>query len=265
MTAEQLLQEAIIDLQKRSLCEETRKLVEEAAQLLAEGRDIEARALVEKAQAISMPVAQPAANVGTKINTTANGQSALSGLISRLSGRLAQEIAAALGEAVEAVQRDLGARTSELAHSLETGFSEVKSRLESISSLRDSVDRLEREGAASGELAQERWDQISASILSLQETGRDRQDQAEHFKREISAAVETISFRITAQEERAGAVSTLFQDLSAKVLSLEEQIEAQTNQFRAMRERQAQRAAAFNAILDGIAKLREPKTAAAGQ
>jgi hypothetical protein len=44
VTADQLLQEAIIDLQKRDLTTETRCLVEEAAQLLADGRDIEARA-----------------------------------------------------------------------------------------------------------------------------------------------------------------------------------------------------------------------------
>ncbi len=169
MTAEQLLQEAIINLQKRDLCVETRRLVDEAAQLLADGRDLEARALVEKAQAIT-PEPPP------KPNTVSGMQTVLA----RLSNRLAQEIANALGDAVE---------------------------------------------------------ELSASFTTK---------------------IEAISSRVSSQEERIEALSSLLQDLASKSLSAAEQIDRQTLQLRTIQERQAQRAAALNAMLDNIARLREP-------
>jgi len=172
MTAEQILQEAIINLQKRDLCAETRRLVDEAAQLLADGRDLEARALVEKAQAIS-PEAPPKLNGATVMQT----------VLQRLSNRLAQEIANALGDAVE---------------------------------------------------------ELSASL-----TGK----------------IEAVSARVSSQEERIEALSALLRDLASKSLATAEQIDRQTLQLRMIQERQAQRAAALNAMLDNIARLREPHAA----
>ena len=74
MTGDQLLQEAIIDLQKQALCAEARHSVDEAAQLLANGRDIEARALVEKAQAITVAGVHSKRDRVTKVNGPTAGE-----------------------------------------------------------------------------------------------------------------------------------------------------------------------------------------------
>ena len=54
-------------------------------------------------------------------------------------------------------------------------------------------------------------------------------------------------------------LANLVEELSSKTLSIAEQMDRQTGLLRSMQERQAQRAAALNTVLEGIAKLREPE------
>jgi chromosome segregation ATPase len=253
MTTEQLLQESIIDLQKHNLSVETRRLVDEAAQLLAGGRDMEARALVEKAQALNAPALQPETNGVTKSNGPMPAERTEDSLISRISNRLALGITNAISEAMEELQRTFGSQMTAVARSLEDRLAEAfppwQQRLEIL-----EQDRT----AASGE-AQERWESLSASVGALQEAGIAGRLEAEQRSRAVSAELERISARVTAQEERLEAWKQLVQDLTSKVTSIAEKIDRHTDLFRSMQERQAQRAAALNAVLDGIAKLREPR------
>jgi uncharacterized protein YheU (UPF0270 family) len=257
MTTDQLLQDAIIHLQKRDLSAETRHLVDEAAQLLADGRDIEARALVEKAQAITSPEAPSKASGATRADIPLAEERMAQTIISRLSSRLAQDIANTLSEAVEDLHVRFGAQVNEVARSLENRLTEVTSQLEPFSDLHQRVDRIEQQEAARASAAQEQWERLSASILSLQEADRARQAEAEEFRRNVSVELEMMSSRVAAQEERIQVLTSLVQDLSSKALTAAEQIGRQTSALRSMQERQAQRAAALNAVLDRIAKLRE--------
>ncbi len=263
MTADQLLQEAIIDLQKRELSTGTRHLVDEAAQLLADGRDIEARALVEKAQAIAVPEVPSKANGATQVKEPIPAEGMAQTIISRLSSRLAQDIASALNEAVEDLHRDFDARVDEAATAFENRLTEITSRLRVISEVQERVGRLEQEVSGSASAAQDQLQLLSASILSLQETDQARRIESEQFSRNISAEFEGISSRVSAQEERIEVLASMVRDLSSKALSVAEQIDRQTGLLRSMQERQAQRAAALNAVLEGISKLREPEPLAA--
>jgi vacuolar-type H+-ATPase subunit I/STV1 len=259
VTADQLLQEAIIDLQKRDLTTETRRLVEEAAQLLADGRDIEARALVEKAQAIAVPGVPPKLNGSTQITPPMTADGMAQTIISRLSSRLAQDIANALNEAVEGLHRDFGAQMNEAATALEKQLGDISSRLESIADLRGRVDRLEQEVAGNAAAVQEQHRRLETSIGSLQQADEALKSSFEQITLHVSVELEKISCRLGSQEERLVVLANLVQDLSSKALSFAEQIEHQTGLVRSMQERQAQRAAALNAVLDGIAKLKEPE------
>jgi hypothetical protein len=112
MTADQLLHEAIIDLQKQDLPSETRSVVDEAARLLLEGRDIEARALFEKAQAMAVPLPPPnkASTAFTRADPGPQSDGRIAPLsISRLSNRLAVEIENALNETIEDLSRNVRA------------------------------------------------------------------------------------------------------------------------------------------------------------
>ena len=200
MTADQLLQEAIIDLQRQDLSADTRHLVDEAAQLLGNGRDIEARALVEKAQAITFPDVQPKTNGVTKVNSPAvAGERMEQTIISRISNRLAQGITSVLTEVVEDLHSNFGAQMNGVVSSLENRLTEITSQLKALSHLHESVERIEHEETARASAAQERWERLSASVASLRETGHGLQVEAGELRRGISGELEAISSRVTAQ------------------------------------------------------------------
>lgn len=256
MTTDQVLQEEIIELQKRDLTLQTRHLVDEAAQLLAQGRDIEARALVEKAQAITGRTAE------TDSTPSCNGVAAPapppaeSRISSRISSRLALEVSASLTQAIEELQHYFHGEMSEVVASLESRLSEAGVEL---CAMRQKLDRMEQEQAARSAAGQEQWDRLSASITSLEETDRAHWDESQQLSRNVSGALETISSRVIAHEERLAALDRVIEDLSPKVHSAAEQIGRHTDLLRSMHERQSQRAAALNEVLDNIAKLRESR------
>jgi hypothetical protein len=259
MTADQLLQEAIINLQKKDVSAETRRLVDEAAQLLADGRDIEARALIEKAQALAV------ADYPSRVSSPAKGSGPMAGermanaAISRIASRLAQSITSALAEAVEDLHISFGAQVTEVVSSLENRLAGITSQLNAVSGLLERVERIEAAATTNASASEERWERLSASVLSLQEADRDRQVEAEQFRGDVSSELERIGLRLTAQEEGLEAVNRIVSDLSLKVLFFAEQIDRHTGLLRSLHEQQAQRAAALNAVLDGFAQLREPK------
>lgn len=254
MTTDQVLQEEIIELQKRDLTLQTRHLVDEATQLLAEGREMEARALVEKAQAITIRSA------GTESSPTCNGAAvpapAESRISSRISARLALDVSASLTQAIEELHQYFHGEMSEVVASLESRLSEAGVEL---CAMRQKLDRLEQEQAARSTAAQEQWDRLSASITSLEETDRAHWDESQQLSRNVSGALDTISSRVVAHEERLAALDRVIEDLSPKVHSAAEQVGRHTDLLRSMHERQAQRAAALNEVLDNIAKLRETR------
>ena len=136
MTAEQVLQEAIIDLQRQDLGGDTRRLVEEAAQLLADGRDMEARALVEKAQAITSR-AYTRAGAGSKADL------AEFSAIERIAARMTHSVVNAFIEALSELQRDSAGQMKLMASALEERINErieqeAKSRAASIVTLEES-------------------------------------------------------------------------------------------------------------------------------
>src|SRR5271157_495023 len=169
MTADQLLQEAIIDLQKQDLCVETRHSVDEAAQLLADGRDIEARALVEKAQAMTLADVHSKRDRVTKVNGPMAGERLEPTIISRISGLLAQGITNALTEVIEELHLNFGAQMKDVVSSLEDRLTDITSQLKALSHLHDRVERIAEEETARLSAAQQRWDCLSTTIASLQE------------------------------------------------------------------------------------------------
>ena len=260
MTADQILQESIIDLQKQNLCAETRHVVDEAAQLLADGREIEARALVEKAQAICVADVHSKTNGVTKAGAPPAEERPEPTVIAHISDRLAQGITKTLNEAIADLAVHFGARMNGVVKSVEDRLTEIASQLTATSDLHERVEHIEQEETARANAVQQRLDRLSLSITSLQETDHVRRVEVEQLSRSVSGELETISTRVRGQEERIEALSRLVQDLSPAVASVVEQIDRHDDLIRSMHQRQAHRVAALNEALDAIAKLREPKT-----
>jgi len=259
MTADQLLQEAIIELQKRELTPETRHVVDEAARLLLDGRDIEARALIEKAQAIAVP-RTPTDGESPQPDQLApvNGRMAPS-ILSRFGGRLALQIESALNETVEELFCDLRAEVAQAAAGLESQLADIHSRLQLVSTLQARVDLVEREMSSSSAAAREESQRFVSSLEELNQAHRSRLDDlSEH----VSMRMEKFMSQLAAQEERVDALFGLADNVSARLLSVEAQIERNTSWLRGIQERQAKRAVALSAVLEGISKLRDAEPCA---
>ena len=253
MMAEQALQEAIIDLRKQNLNNQTQHLIEEASRLLDSGRDIEARALIEKAQAISATTIAPDPAVPAKVAGAAAAEPAS---ISRISARLAQGITAALTAAIADLHHDFGQQMKDIVSSLEDQIGEMAAHLRHLPHVQQRLDRIEQEEPARAGLAQERWDRLSTAIAVLEENDRARRAEAEEWNRNLSAELKTIVARVSVQEESLAAFGRLIDDLSPKVHSVIKQMDRQNHLIQSIRERQAHRAAALNEVLDTIARLR---------
>jgi hypothetical protein len=186
-TPDPSLPEAIVVLQRQELPRETRRLVEEAAQLLGEGRDIEARALVEKAQALVSLGAPAQANGSPKPN---GAKAAEETGFPALAARLMAPVTAALANALVEAQR----YSAEQAHALSKGVEERVAQLSGdVSGLQQSdatltsglealagrvtahderlaaADRLDTGFTASLATLNERVDQQTAALRGLQE------------------------------------------------------------------------------------------------
>jgi hypothetical protein len=257
MTSDQFLQEAIIDLQKQDLTSESRHVVEEAARLLLDGRDIEARALFEKAQAMAIP-RNPTAGGATDSDQRApvNGRIAPT-ILSRLSGRLAAQIEDTLNETVEELFGDLSVEVSQAAARVESQLADIQSRLQIVSHLQSRLDRFEQEMSLSSAAASKESQRFVASLEELNQAHRCR---LEELSDHVSDRMEQFVARLAVQEERVDALSGLTENVSAKVLAIEAQVDRQTSCLRGMQERQAKRAAALSAVVEGISKLRDAET-----
>jgi len=259
MTGDQLLQEAIVDSEKQDSCTETRHSVDEAAQLLAEGQDVEARTSVEKVHAVTVAGVHWKRARVTKVNGSMAEERMEPTIVSRSSGLLAQCITNAVTEVIEDLHLNFGAQMKEVVSSLEDRLMDITLQLKALSCLPERVEQIAEEETAGLSAAQERWDRLSTTIASLQEADHARRVETERFSRDVSGELETISVRVNAQEERFEALNRLVQDLSLKVISASEQIDRHIDLLRSMQERKSQRVAALNEVLDAIAKLREPK------
>jgi septal ring factor EnvC (AmiA/AmiB activator) len=141
-----------------------------------------------------------------------------------------------------------------VAARLEKKLSEAQTRLEIVLSLQSRVDRLEQEMSLSSAAATEQSQRLAFSVEELRHTHR---TQFEELDEKLSGQMASILARLTAQEERLEAVAALVSRLSASVSSAEQQIDRQTSWLRGMQERQAKRAAALGAVLEGISRLRD--------
>jgi len=216
------LPETVIALQRLDLLPETRQVVEEAARLLQDGREMEARALVEKAEALAAQASNKA-----KGNGNGNGHG---------NGKFNEET------------RGAGAMLGPIAEKLATGFTAVLTGV-----LEDIYHHTGDQVQVVASVLEERIHGIEESL----QKAKTFEERLEHLAGE-HPSLET---RLAAVEERVTGIDQIVRDLHPQVTTVLTRMDRQTDALRSLEHRQAQRVSALNQVLDNLSRLREEEPA----
>lgn len=225
------LEEAIFQLQKLNTENGVKQLVEEAAQLFANGRHIEAGALLEKAEAII-------ANRGAQ-TTTIRPSSAPVGLkepnkleerakvdertkvdeqaMAHMAGKLADGLSKILTGAFQELERHIIGESRKISTSLEQQLERLQATVDSLMQLKVNLEQLTQavtEQKSTSAAMGQKHDQVSAQVATLQEN-------TERHETELGALRgETTTLRAETQALRveAGALRAEHQEFSAGIV-----------------------------------------------
>jgi hypothetical protein len=270
--ADQSLSEAVIALQRQDLAHEAREVVEEAARLLGEGRDGEARALLEKAEALAATNHGDAQEHAGEAPRNGNGTHKVNGsagpaiqaIVEPLAARLAAGFTAVLTSVLEDIHRYTGEQIHFVVESLEEHIQHTEESLRAVTGLDERVEQLANEHQVAAQFAEQSHSMLWNAIHGAEESGR---QQAELISR-VTAAMEELSHHVADQvedtaarfvdlEQRVSQLDQFAQDTPPQLVSLIERLDGHSEALRVLEERQTQRVSTLNQVLDSLARLRE--------
>lgn len=220
-------------------------VLDEAAQLMAQGRHIEAAALLEKAEAMS----------------STNGHSE-ERAINRVTGKLAASLAGVLANAFQELEDHLMAEGRKLNLSLQQQLEKLQSTVESLGELKAGFDQLSERVSkqeAAGASAREQQSQLSAEIgLLRQAEARQGSEIAD-----VRQRTEQMSGDINRHEEELSTIKAAFADSKEKIAAMIGRIDQQAEVIRYLHEAETKRAMALEQALEVFAQLRTPMKALA--
>ena len=254
--------DAVIAMQRRDLTPEIRQVVDEALRLLTEGREGEGRALYEKAEALIARDDASSAFAGNGARANRNSGPILQAVIAPLAAKLAAGFTTVLTGVLEELHDYAGSHIDTLAnslkdqiHTMDTGIAGIGDRLEHLAS--DHHSNLQAMQQGQGEL----WGVVRA----LQQTAQEHHDSIAR----VSAAtgeltivvanhVEAVASRFTAVDERFSFIDRIIQDVPAQLSDVFTRLDRHTETLHSLEQRQAQRVATLNQVLDSLSRLKEP-------
>lgn len=285
------LEEAIFDLQKRNTEDGVKRLAEEAARLLAEGRQIEAGAVMEKAEAImavragkpisahssSSHVTRPKPEERTKVDEQA---------MANMAAKLADGLSKILTGAFEELERHIVGESRKISTSFDQQLDRLQATVGSLEQLQAKFEHLsdavsEVRSAAAG--STQRLDQFSTSMAALEETSaRHDKDigalrgettavrtEAKDYATVVAHQMDALSARLGLHQEDLTGLKSTVAEISRKVAGYGERIDRQGEVLRALTDSQAKRAIAIDELLGVLTRLKAPAetaiAAAAGQ
>lgn len=270
MITEQDLSESVIALQHRNLSEETRQVVEEAARLLAEGREGEARALVEKADALANQQDIPHRTV------TKNGRAVPlpETVIAPLAARLAEGFTGLLTSVVTELQQYTAGQIQAASESLEGHIEELDAALDDVVSVAERLDqRLNEQETSLREIqgaqgqthgAQgEMWEAIQSLQLAThehQESISGISAAKDELARQISTQADAAASRFTSLEERMGMLDRLVEEMPGRYSDILARLDDHSETLRLLEQRHARRVSTLNQVLDSLGRLKEPES-----
>lgn len=274
MLSDQNLSEAVFTLQRHDLAPEVREVVEEAARLLGEGREGEARALVEKAEAL-IAMARGSDTTAGKVNgaVTGNGNRApmVEALIAPLAAKLATGFTGVLTSVLEEIHHYTGDQIQAVAKSLQDHIAQMQTALRDFAGVGERLEQLANEQHAGLLSLRQGQDDLWTAVRALQAADGEQNESiarvsstTEELSNHLVIHVDGVASRFAAMEERLMALDQFAQDIQPQLDTIAARLDGQTETLLHLEQRQVQRVATLNQVLDSLARLREPEPAEVG-
>ena len=270
MLTDQSLSEAVILLQRQDLAPETREVVEEAARLLGEGRDGEARALVEKAEAlVSLRLqtneASHANGNGTqKVN--GNSGPSIQAIVAPLAAKLTAGFTNVLTGVLEDIHRYASEQIQFVVKSLEEHIEHTETTLRDVAGMDERIEQLASEHQVSAQFAEQSHSLLWNAVHALEENSRQQGDSisrvttiAEELANHVAGQIDATASRFADLDQRVTRLDQFAEQMPPQISGMIARLDNHTETLRILEQRQAQRVSTLNQVLDSLARLREPE------
>lgn len=269
MLTEQSLSEAVILLQRQDLAPETRDVVDEAARLLIEGREGEARALIEKAEALASleQVSGEAVAQASTVPPEKPASPALQEIVAPLAARLTEGFTGLLTGILEEIHRYAGDQIQGATNSLQQHIDELDSAICDLVVVGERLEARSNEHQTRFDGTQRAHEELRGAVATLQQSDEEQTEAirrvihvTDELSNHLAEQVEASASRFVSVEERVGVLEQFAQDMPERISILAARLDGQTETLRFLEQRQAHRVSTLNQVLDSLARLREPET-----
>jgi archaellum component FlaC len=254
------LEDAIFHLRRSNPDQSVQKVVDEAAKLMAQGRQIEAGALIEKAEAMSGVNGRVEENVRAEANGHAH-ENSQEKVMNRINEKLAGSLAEVLAGAFHELEQHMMDEGKKLTQSFQHQIDKLQTTVESLGALKESLsslaDTVSQHKAATA--SQEQHNKLAAEVAQLHK-GESRHDAD---IADIRHKAGQMAAEINKHQAELAALKTAVTDRSEKIISMIETIDKQSEVIRSLNEAETRRAAALEQALGVFAQLSTPLKARA--
>lgn len=257
---ERSLEDAIFHLRRINPDKSVQKVVDEAAKLMTQGRQIEAGALIEKAEAMTGTNGRVEENSRVEENGRAH-DNVQEKFMSRINEKLAGSLAEVLAGAFHELEQHMMDEGKKLNQSFQHQIDKLQTTVESLGALKESLaslaDTVSQHKAASA--SQEQYNKLATEVAQLHKAEvRHDSDIAD-----IRSKATQLSSEINKHQAELAALKTAVSDRSEKIISMIDTIDKQSEVIRSLNEAETRRAAALEQALGVFAQLSAPLKARA--
>jgi chromosome segregation ATPase len=273
------LEEAIFELQRLNTENGVKRLAEEAAQLFAEGRQIEASAVMEKAEAMLAVRSGPALPHGPSSHVIRPRQEERTKVdeqtMAKMAAKLADGLSSILTGAFDELERHILGESRKISTSFEQQLDRLQATVGTLEQLQakfkdlsDAVSEVRSTASASSQ----KQDQFSTSVAGLEansarhdkEIGALRGEttalrtEAKDYATVVAHQMDALSARIGLHQEDLTGLKSTLAEISRKMAGFGERVDRQSDVIRSITDSQAKRAIAFDELLAVLTRLKEP-------
>ena len=272
--ADRNLEEQIFQLQKLELDPLVKHVVDEATQLLAEGRHLEAGALIEKAEAMrtapgegeAQPVRPDSRGSADLAGSEASGEQVVIQLASDLANGIANGIAKVLAGSIRNLQEHIVGETHRVHSSFNEKFEKLQATVERLLPLNEWIEQIAEtvaEQRSAGLAMEQKHEQLSAATTSLQGVSAQHETaitalhgQMQDLSASVSGRIDTISTKLNLHDQELSGLQSTVSDLSPRVANLVERLDRQAGVIRSLHEAEAHREATLDQLIEALARLK---------